>query len=184
MSETGTRARTRRAILDAAVAVLSKNASASLGDIAAAADVGRTTVHRYFKERSDLLAALSVYASEQVVAAGERARLDDGSAPEALARLCRELFELGDLLMLLFVDPPIVEWPDWDEETDFDRAMLRVIERGQGDGTIDPAGPPIWIQHIMWALIYSAWEHVRNNGASKHDALALCERAIRKSLAP
>ncbi|MDQ3577436.1 MAG: TetR/AcrR family transcriptional regulator, partial [Actinomycetota bacterium] len=44
----GARARTRRAILDAAISVLSRNPAASLAEVAEAAQVGRTTVHRYF----------------------------------------------------------------------------------------------------------------------------------------
>ena len=48
----------------------------SLGEVAAAASVGRTTLHRYFPERSDLLAAIAVHPLEQVAAATERAGLE------------------------------------------------------------------------------------------------------------
>ncbi len=58
-SHSGPRERTRKAILDAAMTVLADNPSASLTDIAAAADVGRSTVHRYYPERTDLLRALA-----------------------------------------------------------------------------------------------------------------------------
>jgi AcrR family transcriptional regulator len=68
-AESGTRARTRRAILDAAVVLLAGDPTASLGDVAAAAGVGRTTVHRYFPERSDLLAAISTDVLDKVEAA-------------------------------------------------------------------------------------------------------------------
>ncbi|MEU1179064.1 helix-turn-helix domain-containing protein [Streptomyces sp. NPDC005820] len=51
---------TRRAILDAAITLLATDPTASLSEVAAAAGVGRTTVHRYFPERSDLLAAIGV----------------------------------------------------------------------------------------------------------------------------
>jgi AcrR family transcriptional regulator len=184
VSVTGTRARTRRAILDAAVAVLSQNSGASLGDIAAAADVGRTTVHRYFPERSDLISALGAQALEQVAAAAQRARLGEGPAPDAIVRLCRELFELGDLLMIMIVDPQILAEPEWQEETETDRAILELVARGQREGTVDPEVPPLWVQHVLWALLYTAWEHARSNGASKHDALTFCERTLRRAIAP
>ena len=184
VSATGTRARTRRAILDAAVAVLSQNHGASLGDIAAAADVGRTTVHRYFPERSDLISALGEHALEQVAAAAQRARLDEGPAPEALARLCRELFDLGDVLMIIMLDPQVLSEPQWQEETETDRAILELVARGQRDGTLDPGVPPSWVQQVLWALLYSAWEHARSSAASRHDALGYCERALRKAIAP
>ncbi|UMO99431.1 TetR/AcrR family transcriptional regulator [Amycolatopsis sp. EV170708-02-1] len=80
VTETGVRARTRRAILDAAIETLIKQPSATLADIAAAANVGRTTVHRYFAERSDLIDAISHDALDKVSQSTERARLDDGPA--------------------------------------------------------------------------------------------------------
>ena len=95
---TGSRARTRQAILDAAVEVLARNPSASLGDVAVAADVGRTTLHRYFPERGDLITALHALADERLERATARARLEEGPAVAALQRLCREYFDLGDVL--------------------------------------------------------------------------------------
>ena len=69
MTESATRTRTRQAILAAAVTVFARDPSAALGEVAAAAGVGRTTLHRYFPERSDLLSALVVHVLEQVAAA-------------------------------------------------------------------------------------------------------------------
>jgi AcrR family transcriptional regulator len=184
MDESGTRARTRRAILAAAIAVLSKNGGASLGEIATAADVGRTTLHRYFPERSDLLRAIGVEALERVAAAAGRARLGDGPALDALVRYCHELFELGDVLTLLFADPAVMEDDLWREQTETDRELLRLVERGHADGTIDPDVPPAWAQNVLWALLYAAWELGRESGASRHNALALCVRSLRRTLTP
>ncbi|HUW15956.1 MAG TPA: TetR family transcriptional regulator, partial [Actinomycetes bacterium] len=50
--------RTRRAVLDAAARLFGKNSTASLSDVAAAAGVGRTTVHRCFATREELVRAL------------------------------------------------------------------------------------------------------------------------------
>ena len=72
--ETPTRTRTRNAILEAALAVLTENAGASLGDVADAAKVARSTLHRYFPERTNLVAALNQFAEEQIAAATKRAR--------------------------------------------------------------------------------------------------------------
>ncbi|SFP02745.1 DNA-binding transcriptional regulator, AcrR family [Amycolatopsis arida] len=181
-TENRTRARTRRAILEAAVAVLSQNPAASLGDIAASAGVGRTTVHRYFPERAHLMAALNQYALEQIAAATERARLDDGTALEAFDRLCQEYFELGELLTLLFNDVELTASDAWDEETDADRALLRLVERGHAEGGIDPELEPAWVQQLLWCVLYGAWQHVQLNGAGKHHALGLCLRTLAKAL--
>ncbi|MEG3629571.1 TetR/AcrR family transcriptional regulator [Streptomyces poriticola] len=184
MAESGTRTRTRRAILDAAVALLSKDAGASLADVATAAGVGRTTVHRYFPERSDLLAAIGTEVLENVAEATERARLDEDAVPRALERLCQEYFELGAGLTLMFDSPQLMTWSGWDEETPADRALFRLVERGHAEGSVDAEMTPEWVQSVLWSLLYSAWELSRSRGASKHAALSLCLRTLNKALAP
>ncbi|MEU6040493.1 TetR/AcrR family transcriptional regulator [Actinomadura sp. NPDC047616] len=182
--EGGTRARTRRAILDAAVTVLSTDPGASLSDVAAAAGVGRTTVHRYFPERSDLLAAMGRDVLDRIAEATDRARLDDGPAPKALERLCQEFFELGDRLMLAFEMPQLMDWSGWDECTPADLALRGLIERGHAEGTIDPEMDVEWIPNLLWGLLYTAWQHAREHKMPRHAALTLCLRTLRKSIAP
>ena len=182
--ESGTRARTRRAILDAAVRVLSQQSSASLAEVAAAAGVGRTTMHRYFPERADLLTGISTDLLEQVAAATERARPDVGPAVAALERLCQAYFALGDGLLLTMNEPALFTDPAWQEESESDRALLRLVERGRAEGTIDPDLSPVWVQAVLWALLYAAWMHARDDEVPEHDALALCLRTLRKAVAP
>ncbi|CAM5512688.1 TetR family transcriptional regulator [Streptomyces purpurascens] len=180
----GTRARTRRAIIDAAIGLLAGDPTASLGDVAAAAGVGRTTVHRYFPERSDLLTAIGTDILEKVAAATERARLDDGPAAKALERLCQEYFELGDGLTLMFETPQLATWSGWDEETAADQHFLHTVRRGHTDGSIDPELDDEWVRNLVWSLLYSAWAHTRTAGASKHSAMTLCLHTLRKAIAP
>jgi AcrR family transcriptional regulator len=183
VAETGVRARTRRAILDAAVETLTRQPGASLGDIATAANVGRTTVHRYFPERADLIDAVSADALEKAAHATVRARLDEGPAPAALARLCQEFFEFGDVFMLLFTMPDLLTREEWQEETESDRMLLRLIERGHQEGTIDPDLPAVWVQQLLWSVLYTAWEQTRDYKMPKHDALSLCLRTLAKAIA-
>lgn len=182
--ETGVRARTRRAILDAAIEALTKQPNASLAEIAAAANVGRTTVHRYFPERSDLIDAISADALERVSQATVRARINEGPAPAALARLCQEFFEFGDVFMLLFTMPDLLTRDEWQEESDDDRALLRLIERGHQEGTIDPALPPLWVMNLLWSVLYTAWEQIRTLNMPKHEAVTLCLRTLAKAIVP
>lgn len=182
VTETGVRARTRRAILDAAIETLTKQPSASLADIAAAANVGRTTVHRYFAERSDLIDAISHDALDKVTLSTRRARLDDGPVPVVLARLCQEYFEHADVFQLLFTMPELMTRPEWAEESDDDRLLLRLIERGHAEGSIDPAMSKEWLLQLLWSMLYTAWELVRDK-TPKHEALTLCLRSLEKVIA-
>ncbi|WP_157245253.1 TetR/AcrR family transcriptional regulator [Nonomuraea typhae] len=183
LAETGLRARTRRAILDAAFATLTGNSGASLSDVAAAAGVGRTTIHRYFPERSDLITAISEDLLDKIAIATRRARPDDGPAIQALDRLCQEYFELGDYLMLAFTEPHIITSADWETESPSDRVLTATIERAQREGDLDGRMPASWVQQVMWALLYASWQHIREDEAPKHDALSLCLLAFRKAVA-
>lgn len=185
-TESGTRARTRRAIIEAAVALLARTPSASLTEVATEAGVGRTTVHRYFPERSDLLAALTEEADRRVHEATERARLSEGGADEVLVRLCQEYFELGDWLTLMFT-----QWvrPDnedfWNEEGGpADAAMIELVQRGHRDRTIDHTMSPDWVEGLLWSLLVTAWAQVRTGTMTRHDATTLCLATLRKVIAP
>jgi AcrR family transcriptional regulator len=181
ITESATRARTRRAILDAAVRVLGQNAGASMADIAAAAGVGRTTLHRYFPERSDLLAAISDDALDKITVATERARMADGPALAALERVCQEYFEFGDMFMLVFQEPHLMTGPQWEDESEEDREFYRLIERGQADGTFDPRLSPSWVHLVLWSLLFAGWQHVQA-GAPRHEALSLCLLTLHKTV--
>ncbi|MFY1690696.1 TetR/AcrR family transcriptional regulator [Plantactinospora sp. WMMB782] len=183
-AESRVRARTRRAILDAAITVLAQHSTASLGDVADAAGVGRTTLHRYFPERADLLTALSTDVLARIDAAAERAEPERGPAPDALERMCQEFFELGDILMCVFSQPELVNTPTWEECSEADRTLLRLVRRGHAEGTLDPALDPAWVQQVLWSMLYAAWQHTRENSVSKHRALDLCLRSLRKVVAP
>ncbi|MEU3270022.1 TetR/AcrR family transcriptional regulator [Saccharomonospora sp. NPDC006951] len=180
VAETGVRARTRKAILEAAVTVLSKDFTASLGEIASEAGVGRTTMHRYFPERSDLLTAIGAEALDKVAVATEKARVDEGAAADALERLALELFDLGDLLMLAFNDPGLTSGPDWETETEADRATARLLGRIRVEGG-DPELDADWLVQVLWAVLYAAWAHTKENGVPKHQALRLCLRTLRNA---
>lgn len=181
--ETGARERTRGAIVDAAIARLAADAAAPLSDIAAAARVSRTTVHRYFPERSGLVAAVADEAVRRVSEATRRARLDRGPAPESIARLCREYFELGDLLTVLFTG--VVHVPDdaWAGcEPAPDRALSAAVARGHADGTIDAALDAAWVEDLLWALLYTGWAHARRHDVPRQESLGMCLHALGKAI--
>ncbi|WP_162907484.1 TetR/AcrR family transcriptional regulator, partial [Allorhizocola rhizosphaerae] len=180
----GARARTRQAILNAAIEVLARNQGASLGDIATAAEVGRTTLHRYFADRAELIAAVGEETLARLNRATERARLGEGTGGDAIRRLCQEYFELGDLLSLMFAEPGLLTGPEWTEMGTCDPEFVAVVERGYHDGTIDPELPAEWIQNIIWAQLYSGWSYQRETAAPRYEVLRLILRTITPTLPP
>jgi AcrR family transcriptional regulator len=90
--ESGTRARARRPILDVGVQVLSQQSGASLAEVADAAGVGRTTMHRFFPERADLLVGIGTDLLERIAVATERlCQASDVPEHDALALCLRTL---------------------------------------------------------------------------------------------
>jgi AcrR family transcriptional regulator len=177
--ETGARERTRRAILDAAVAVLAKSPTAPLAEIADRARVGRTTLHRYFPERSDLLLAVGHFAEQSVSDAGSRADLGRGTGLEAILRLCEEYFELTDVLTVLFFAAGVND----QEFSLTGSTVIDTIERGRLDGSIDADLDAGWIVNMMWALLYAGVDHVNRACATRLKVQTMTLRSLRKAIA-
>jgi TetR/AcrR family transcriptional repressor of lfrA len=165
LNEGGARSRTRNAILDAAMSVLADNPTASLGDIAAAAAVGRSTLHRYFAERTDLLHALARHVHDLSNAAIEHAEPDCGPAVEALRRVVECQLDLGPIVPFIYNEPTIAANPELAALLDTgDEAIVDVLNRASMRGS---AGPPDWPRLVFWALLNAGYEAVKLNSAPR-----------------
>jgi len=182
--ESGSRARTRQAILDAAIEVFARNPAASLGDVAAAAGVGRTTLHRYFAERADLTAALREEAKDRLDRAHARARVGDDAGADAIRRLCQEYFDLGDVLSLLFNEQLGTDDDAWGNVGGCDADFLLMVGRGHQDGSVDRELPATWINSLIWSQLYAGWSYLAEYGVSRHEALRLVLRSVAGAVTP
>jgi AcrR family transcriptional regulator len=126
----GQRRRTRKAIVDATVGLLSAGSTPTIAEIADAAEVSRRTVYLYFPTLEQLLitATLGALSQAQVDDAIERPEFagDPGARVEALARALQrmspEVERLGRSLIRLTVEPPA----NADEEVSPRRGHRRV----------------------------------------------------------
>ncbi|MFG2001516.1 TetR/AcrR family transcriptional regulator [Spirillospora sp. NPDC048911] len=191
--ESGARGRTRRAILSAAATVLARDRSATLADIAKAADVGRSTLHRYYPDRDVLIRAVVDDSLTVVQEATQGAALDEGSALEAMRRLVAGMVDAGDQLVFLWGDPRVLEgYPDEDDPGcdppegsaggPPDDPVLRLIERGQAEGVFDPELSPRWIQHVVWALVYTAVEQAGQGLIPRHGVTSTVIRTLERGV--
>jgi AcrR family transcriptional regulator len=168
-AESGSRRRTRRAILSAAASVLARDRTATLADIAEAAEVGRTTLHRYFPDRDGLLRATiddSIEAIEQCV---DGAALEHDPPLEAMRALITAMVGVGDRLMFLFGDPRTLEdYPSGGPPMNADDPTIALIERGQAHGVFDAQLSAVWIRHVLWALVYTGAEQAAYGRLPRH----------------
>lgn len=160
MSDTGARGRTRAAILGAAVDVLSDDPAASLADIASAADVGRSTLHRYFPERMDLIKAVARHVHALSNASMEHAEPDCGPPVEALRRVVEGQLDLGPIVNFVYSDPTIAADPEMRAHLDGgDEKIVEILDRLADVG---PTSPTQWPRRVFWALLQAGYEAMRD----------------------
>lgn len=174
----GTVSRTRRAILDAAVTCFAEDLTTPLSEVARAADVGRSTLHRYFPDRTALVDALLTDAVDHTERALAEAALDEGEAADAAARLVAAVFELSPRIMPLFNDTTgDVRWDDsrWEQ---IHAPIGALHARGQAEGVVSSEITVEWFVRVLWYLVSAGWEAMQEEGLAKHRAVALVTRSL------
>ena len=159
----GTPDTTRETVLRAAATLLATDSGASLAEIASAAGVGRTTVHRAFPTRADLLTALALDAVAHLREALDSARLDDGAVPDVLERVIDAVLPLADQLHFLDAGPEVWDLPQlqdawWSLTTSLDA----LVERGQREGSVRPDVPAEVIVEAFTGMLWSVWQGVHD----------------------
>ncbi|MFB4320381.1 TetR/AcrR family transcriptional regulator [Actinomadura sp. 21ATH] len=196
--ESGVRGRTRRAILGAAASLLARRRGATLAEIAEAADVGRSTLHRYFPDRDELMRAVVDDSVEAIGRSVEDAAIGDGPPLEAMRRLVAAMVESGDRIMFLWGDPRVLEeygprarWGDAaEEDCEGDAAriaddpVLDLIRRGQAEGVFDAELSPEWIQHTLWSLVFTGVEDADKGLLPRHGVTATVIRTFENGIRP
>lgn len=182
----GPRGRTRRAILEAAPLVLYRDRGATLADIAKAAGVGRSTLHRHFPDRAALLSAVVADSVEAVQRSVAEADPDNGPALEAMRRLVAAMVQVGDHLLFLFGDSRTFEdagsgGEEWGASEE-DGGVKELVRRGQEEGDFDPELTPEWIEGVLWALVYTGCEMVERGDMPRHGIGAAVVRMLENGI--
>ena len=171
--------RAGREILEAAARLLVVDRGASMERIAEAAGVGRTTLHRHFRNREALIRAIAMDAIEECEAAIERARLEEGSVRGATERLFDALIPVGERYHFLLAEAQLEDDPELKaSEGRIDAPIRALIERGKQDGTFRAGVPSAWILHAVGALLFAAWEGVRDGDLAPRDTTRLVTETL------
>ncbi|MGW7819480.1 TetR/AcrR family transcriptional regulator [Streptomyces puniciscabiei] len=149
----------RDQVLRSAAALLTRKSTATMDEVAKAAGISRATLHRHFAGRDALVRALEALGIEECEAAVDRARLDEGSAGEAVRRLVVEIQPAAGLLAFLYGESQLWEgervsdgWPR------LDTRIGAVFQRGQQTGEFRIDLTPVWLTEALYGLIAScAW---------------------------
>ncbi|WP_203031330.1 TetR/AcrR family transcriptional regulator [Frankia nepalensis] len=171
--------------MTAAVGVWVRDRTATLPQIAEAAQGGRTTLHRYFPERDGLLRAAVEHALEAVGRAIAEAEPDRGHPLEAMRRVVAALASVSEAIMFVFGDQAlmrdVVPTADPDPPTPRD-PVIDLIRRGQAEGVFDDQLSAEWLQQVLWAVSYTAFEQVELGALAKFDVAATVSRTLEQGI--
>ncbi|GAA4008320.1 TetR/AcrR family transcriptional regulator [Allokutzneria multivorans] len=183
--ETGVRARTRRAILEAAAQVFAKDRAASLSVVAGEAGVGRTTLHRYFPDRAALVRGLAYEVVRETGEVLARADLDQGSTWSAIERVVHDFVAMGERYYFLLHEHEL----DSDTKlTSEDNAALspfvELLRRGQDEGVLRDDLPVEWLLQVTDALVNAAWVAALEGTLARAEAVRAVMLTLRGGIAP
>ena len=181
--ESPARGRTRRAILGAAGALLTRDRGASMSAIAAAAGVGRATLHRYFADRETLVRAIAADALVETRESLQRARPHEGSPRDALRRVVEEFVAMGPRYGFLVAESTVTDDQRFLAE---DRASMQpvvdLIVRGQAERALRDDLPADWLLSTMEAIIYAGWVAIERDGLGVGEATRMVVAALEGGL--
>lgn len=162
-------------IQDTAIKTLLVNNGASMQDIALAAGIGRTTLHRYFANREDLLRTLLSWVFDDIERAMIKCQLEDGTALEVLERLVSTFVPIGHRFQFLLGTWPLDEHEQALKvrETRLLAQLESVIRQGQYEGVLRTDLPVHWMINTLTALIFMSWESISEGYTQLGDASQL-----------
>ncbi|MDR8411758.1 TetR/AcrR family transcriptional regulator [Nonomuraea sp. 3-1Str] len=162
--------RSVRAILEAAERVLAQEPGASMEQIAAAAGVARTTIHRRFASRQALVEALASSAARQLAQAVDDGRPDTAPPLVAMHRITANVLEIKGAWAFALGLPADPGSEAAALHQDIARSCTAVLKRAQDDKLIDQAADLDWVRRVYYALIGESL-HGNTDGADP-DTLA------------
>lgn len=172
--------RSAESVLEAAIRTLGERPDASLEHVAAAAGVSRQTVYAHFPNRDVLIQAAIARITTEIVTAIEAARLNEGSAGDALQRfldLCWHIMRTYPMLLHL---PPADPADDHDTHAPILGPLDQLIRRGQATGEFDPHSAPEWLLTAVMALGHAAGSEVSSGRMAADAAIASFRHSARK----
>ncbi len=153
-------------LLDAAIRHVLRHPRASLGELAAAAGVGRTTLFHRFPSRDALFHAMGVRAFAVVVE-----RLAPVADEGGLEELVAALLPVGPQLDFVW------RTPAFDEDVEigllfleFSSQLQQVLDRAEAAGQIRPGLPRGWAGQLVQSVCYVAWQEVDRGAMAPLDA--------------
>ncbi|HST38841.1 MAG TPA: TetR/AcrR family transcriptional regulator [Conexibacter sp.] len=166
-------------LIDAVARVLARQPGSSMQEIAGAAGISRTTLHRAFGDREALVERLSREVLAECERAFDAAGIDDRPVLEAFDLLLDDAVVLAKGFALLFAEPYVYRVPALvDEIQQQDDRLTRFFERGQAAGAFRPDLPPRWLTYSVGAQLEAIWWTIEDGHVGAREAPRLLRATI------
>ncbi len=173
---------TKSTLLDVAAEALVADPAASLADVAAAAGIGRTTLHKHYATRDDLMRAVAHRAIDLWSAA-----IDDVAvgADGGLRSLVEAMIPIGPQLAFLWRSPIFDHVPEIVERWVAVEARCKdIVVRARATGVIAPDVPEWWLLQSLYSIVYVASESIRSGHLAPREATGLVLNTYLRGLGP
>lgn len=148
--------RSVRAILEAAERVLAEDPAASVEQIAEAAGLARTTVHRRFASRQAIIDALAVSAKRELADSIQEAHLLHAPALVALHRTTEHVLRIKGKWRFTLGNPLADTSAAQEIWTEINDRALELLARSVEAGLVDPDTDLEWTRRVYYALMGEA----------------------------
>lgn len=136
--------------------------------------MSRATLHRHFAGRKALLEAVDALAVRELRQALAEARLDEGSASEALHRLVVASQPVSPFLALLYSQSQEFEDDNIDGDwVELDEALVGLFRRGQDSGEFRADLSAAWSADALFCLVAGAAWSVKVGRSAGRDYPAM-----------
>jgi AcrR family transcriptional regulator len=175
-------ARNVHRIVEVAAHRLGTDPTLGMAEVAAAAGVSRATVYRHFPTRETLVAAIQRQAVDQSERALVACRLEEGTATEALRRLCGAWLGVAERYAFTQLGEEL------DEETRRRRSRIlgeplrALIERGKADGEFAPELSTEWCVRSFGALLLAGARAIADGALTREEASGAVFRSLYRGL--
>lgn len=169
----------RNDLYDAVAAALARSPGSSMQEIATAAGVSRTTLHRAFGDRATLVERVSEHVLADCSRLFDAAGIDSAPVMDSFERLIEAPLPLAKAYAMLLAEPAAYGVPKLvDAIEELDDRFERFFARGQADGLFRPELPPRWLVYSFGSQLVALWWAVDDGFVAARETTRLLRATV------